>query len=108
MCDITDQFNRPFIHENNIILFYDDNIIEKTKIILGDLKTYSLKISRYFISICEGMYDSLEYSEAKTITGLIVVLYFISLLIIHLIYSLTKKNNRIRILEQQLQYIRNN
>ena len=108
MCDITDQFNRPFITENNIVLFYNDNIIENIIQFLIHCKRDSLKIVRNFISICEGLYESLEYSEAKTITGLIVVLYFITLLTIHLFYSLAKKNNRIRILEQQLQYIRNN
>jgi cbb3-type cytochrome oxidase subunit 1 len=108
MCDITNQMNRPFITNNNIVLFYNDNIIENIIQFLIHFKKNSLKIARNFISICEGLYESLEYSEAKTITGLIVIVYFITLLTIHLFYSLAKKNNRIRLLEEQLQYIRNN
>ena len=108
MCDITNQFNRPFINENNIVLFYNDNTIDHILLLINNFKKVSIKIGKYFISICGGLYESLEYSEAKTITGMIVVLYFILLLTIHLFHSLEKKNNRIRVLEEQLQYIRNN
>jgi cbb3-type cytochrome oxidase subunit 1 len=110
MCDITNQFNRPypFINENNIILIYNDNIIENPIQIFNQFKKYFLKIVRNIISICEGLYESLEYSEAKTITGLIIILYFITLVTIHLLCSLIKKNNKIRVLEKQLQYMINN
>ena len=108
MCDITNQFNQPFITENNTVLFYNDNIIENIIQFLIHCKRHSLKIVRSFISICEGLYESLEYSEAKTIAGLMIVLYFTTLLTIHLFYSLAKKNNMNRILEEHIQYIRNN
>ena len=108
MCDITNQNDRPFINDNNIVLFYNDNIIDDVLLLIKNFKKVSLKIVRIFISICQELYQSLEYSEAKTITGLIVVLYFITLLTIHLFYSIEKKNIRIRVLEERLQYIRNN
>ena len=43
-----------------------------------------LIIVKYFANINEILYISLDYSDAKTITGLIVFICFITIIVFHL------------------------
>jgi len=110
----------PIVHGNEVEYnkmpyMIDDNVIHGIiAISKEDILSFLKKISKhftktitYFAKLSEILYLALDYSEAKTIAGLIVVICFITIISFHLFYCIIKKNAKIHILEQKLQNMQN-
>lgn len=109
-----EEYNRPYIIDDfdihaNIVLKKEDILpfISFIKDIFKKMTRRALKTIKYFGTINEMLYTSLDYSEAKTVTGLIMVICFITIITFHLFCSLIKKNKKIKMLEQELRILQN-
>jgi hypothetical protein len=85
---------------NKMPYMIDDNAIRGIIMISKeDILSFSKKISKYFIKtityiakLSEMIYLELDYSEAKTNAGIIVVICFITIISFHLFYCIIKRN----------------
>ena len=117
-------YENVFNKQNNSMYFIDNNVIHSTIVIkkehlafiFMDIIMVAIKMFHHCFKIykkcvkmiaglCEKLYDNLEYSEAKTIVGLSIVVCFISVLTLHLFFCLTKKHNQILQLERKLKIV---
>ena len=99
----------PYIINDNtiygIIILQKEDILDifiSIKNIFTKITRYFLKIIKHFATINEMLYTSLDYSEAKTITGLIMVICFITILSGYLFCSILNKNNKMKQLEKKI------
>jgi hypothetical protein len=123
--DYKNDLELTFNKKSGLYFMNDDNIIHSVIILeketwhamVMDIMVFIIKcfrnvvklykkVLKIIVHVCERLYDSLEYSEAKTFVGLSIVLCFVTMLTVHLFFCLVKKHNRVLQLEREIQQLK--